>query len=138
VGAQSTHQKRREMPPPATASQNTGLSNPTTPTHGSKMANENTILLSIYLLGPNDILHTTSKDDNVPQRATLYTRLSSACTVINQHLTSQAGLWNCGGDGLIFGVHCNDNQTELEQAHDTDDWQNHHKMCNYTEGLPVP
>jgi hypothetical protein len=89
------------------------------------MANENTILLSIYLLGPNDILHTTSKDDNVPQRATLYTRLSSACTVINQHLTSQAGLWNCGGDGLIFGVHCNDNQTELEQAHDTDDWQNH-------------
>lgn len=82
----------------------------------SSSANENAIILSLYLIQcEEDILHKTT--NNVYKRANLYKRLSEACQIANKSLRSASSSttqpFQAGGDGAIFGVHCNVSNDEL-------------------------
>ncbi|KAL7485017.1 hypothetical protein ACHAW6_010615 [Cyclotella cf. meneghiniana] len=82
---------------------------------------ENTVLLSLHLLGPNDILRTTANHDATTQRATLYARLSHACRIANELARHDSFRRGSRGDGWIFGVHCFDDDANVEEDGDDDD-----------------
>ncbi len=99
-------------------------------TSSSSTTNENAIILSLYLIqSEEDILHKTNS--NVHKRANLYKRLSEACQIANKTLCSASSCttqpFQAGGDGAIFGVHCNVSNDELlsfRNEFDADDlWQ---------------
>jgi hypothetical protein len=104
--------------------------------------NKNTLILSLYLIDSEDDLirgcsqHTQNLDANrrVCKRARLYQRLCRACAIANNVLRSSSSTseddsnpcatriqserntnyrpWSSGGDGPIFGVHCDVNSDE--------------------------
>jgi len=88
--------------------------------HGS-----NTLVLSLYLIDSEDDLLNLNQDGgrDVNKRARLYKRLCQACTIANDILRRSSSSvrkdnekcqgtqstyypWSSGGDGPIFGVHC--------------------------------
>ena len=89
-------------------------------------SNGNTLVLSLYLIdSEDDLLHLTQGSNDVNQRARLYKRLCQACTIANDMLRQSSSSvsnengnrhdppqkqyhhpWSSGGDGPIFGVHC--------------------------------
>jgi len=79
--------------------------------------NENAIILSLYLIqSEEDILHPSDKS-SVHERANLYKRLCEACLIANKTLRSASSSttqpFQAGGDGPIFGVHCNVDNDDL-------------------------
>ncbi len=96
----------------------------------SSTNNENAIILSLYLIqSEEDILYQSDDNkcktaNNVHQRANLYKRLCDACLIANQTLRSASSSttqpFQSGGDGPIFGVHCNINNDELLFSNDFD------------------
>ncbi|KAL3787060.1 hypothetical protein HJC23_011744 [Cyclotella cryptica] len=92
---------------------------------------ENTLLLSLYLLGPNDILHSNSNNDGadattITQRATLYTRLSHACHLANEYSRHEWFRRASRGDGWVFGVHClSEEEVDHHGRDDGDEWMTH-------------
>lgn len=82
--------------------------------------NENSIILSLFLIQTeDDILYprgcsSTDKklktNCNLNRRAILYKRLCDACLIANKILrdaSSKTQPFQTGGDGPVFGVHCN-------------------------------
>jgi hypothetical protein len=86
----------------------------------SSTNNENAIILSLYLIqSKQDILYQSDdkcKANNLHKRANLYKRLCDACLIANQTLRSASSSttqpFQAGGDGPIFGVHCNNNNDD--------------------------
>lgn len=87
-------------------------------------SNENAIVLSLYLVqSEDDILHLSSKNNHTQKRANLYIRLCEACRIANKILRSAATQqlpFQSGGDGPIFGVHCDISNDELLRRNDFD------------------
>lgn len=79
-------------------------------------ANPNTLTISLHLL-THDYTNNT-----VENRAELYTKLSQAAQLANDFL-QQHKIWSCGGDGIIFGVHCVDFPTDCPFKDDV--WHDH-------------
>ena len=122
----------------------------------------NVLILSLYLIdSEDDILHHNTNTNNnndvddVKKRARLYRRLCQACNIANDILLQSSSHsstnnddnnnnnyrpWSSGGDGPIFGIHCNNtfndiynnNNNGMNNNMDGDDiWQsqsptNHH------------
>ena len=92
--------------------------------------NENSIILSLYLIqSDEDILYRSDDKckatSNVHERAKLYKRLCEACQIANTTLRSASSCitqpFQAGGDGPIFGVHCNvESNDELLSRNDFD------------------
>ncbi|KAL7450023.1 hypothetical protein ACHAWC_002894, partial [Mediolabrus comicus] len=101
-------------------------------------SNENAIVLSLYLVQTEeDILHRFTKNNHHSnKRANLYIRLCEACRIANKILRSAATAsasassstttacqqlpFQSGGDGPIFGVHCDISNDELLRRNDFD------------------
>lgn len=102
-------------------------------------SNENAIVLSLYLIQTEeDILHYRfTKNNHTHKRANLYIRLCEACRIANKILRSAAAAtaaastsststaqqqlpFQSGGDGPIFGVHCDISNDELLRKNDFD------------------
>ncbi len=92
----------------------------------SATQNENALILSLYLIqSDKDILHKTA--NIIHNRANLYKRLCEACEIANKILRSAAASssttpFQAGGDGPIFGIHCNisNDDEQLSTKHDFD------------------
>jgi hypothetical protein len=111
----------------------------TGPQSDGRSSNGSTLVLSLYLIhSEDDLFHLTQGDIDVKKRARLYTRLCQACAIANNILRrSSSSLskdngkrydtatkyypWSSGGDGPIFGVHCDVHSDEY--------------FTNYTNGI---
>ena len=95
----------------------------------------NVLILSLYLIdSEDDILHLHNTNNNnvddVKKRARLYQRLCQACNIANDILLQSSSSrsstnndhnnnnnnyrpWSSGGDGPIFGIHCNNTSHDI-------------------------
>ena len=95
---------------------------------------DNVLILSLYLIdSDDDILHHNTNNNNVDdvkKRARLYQRLCQACNIANDILLQSSSSrsstnndhnnnnnnyrpWSSGGDGPIFGIHCNNTSNDI-------------------------
>ena len=101
----------------------------------SNGSRDNVLILSLYLIdSEDDILHhntnTNNNVDDVKKRARLYQRLCQACNIANDILLQSSSSrsstnndhnnnnnnyrpWSSGGDGPIFGIHCNNTSHDI-------------------------
>jgi hypothetical protein len=90
------------------------------------LSTDNTLILSLYLIGHDLSLKTDTG------RAEFYTKLCLACRLINEQLQNK-GLWSCGGDGVVFGVHCADSLDANSEPDESDAWHDH--LHDIIEGI---
>lgn len=122
------------------------------PDSDGNSGNNNALILSLYLIdSEDDLLHDSSQpsdnsSDNrhVRERARLYRRLCKACDIANGVLLSSSSTredddnlradrkqsnpktnyrpWSSGGDGPMFGIHCDINSDEyfIDATNDID------------------